>query len=298
MTPDVTATLPIRLRLRTKLSEARERLALRATLTAAHLLGLATGLHLRDLRGGKDPLVDLQARLEEAQLNARLAWEIVEMLAACFSKIPERRRPYYRPHLRFRILELRNLLGWSRELAARVFLICPNTLSNWDKNADPDSHTIGSTVKPTPPVTRFADSVRCLLQLMVRLGFGAEDLVAATVARAGWRLAPRSVRRIAKEQPGIPYHPPAGRPLGPVVARFTHHVWMMDVTEVQAFLGGSHFVAAVFDAFSRMPLAVQTFERQPGASAMARLLKAAAKAFTRPKYLITDLGGEFRGRVS
>jgi hypothetical protein len=63
----------------------------------------------------------------------------------------------------------------------------------------------------------------------------------------------------------------------------------MDVTEVQAFLGGTLHVAAVFDAFSRVPLAVQTFERRPGASTMARLLKTAARGFPRPKYLITDL---------
>jgi hypothetical protein len=30
---------------------------------------------------------------------------------------------------------------------------------------------------------------------------------------------------------------------------------------------------------------------------MARLLAATARAFGAPKYLITDLGGEFRGRV-
>jgi len=51
--------------------DATERLALRATLTASHLLGLATGTHLRTLRGHPDPLLDLQARLEEAELKAR-----------------------------------------------------------------------------------------------------------------------------------------------------------------------------------------------------------------------------------
>jgi transposase InsO family protein len=86
------------------------------------------------------------------------------------------------------------------------------------------------------------------------------------------------------------------KPSRPVIARFAHHVWMMDVTEVQAFLGGTHHVAAVFDAFSRAPLAVQTLERRPGATAMARLLKTAASVFPKPKYLITDLGSEFRAR--
>jgi len=83
-----------------------------------------------------------------------------------------------------------------------------------------------------------------------------------------------------------------------VIARFVHHVWMMDVTEVRSFLGLRVFhVAAVFDAFSRTPLALQVSEAKPGAARMARLLAATAGAFGRPKYLITDLGGEFRGRV-
>jgi transposase InsO family protein len=291
---------PLRLKLRSRLTEAKERIALRATLTAAHLLGLAMGKHLRDLRASKDPLLGLQSRLEQAQLDARLASEIVEILATRFSKIPERRRPHYTPFVRFRILELKNLLGWSREIAARTFLLSPNTLTNWERTADAEAHTVGSTVKPIPPITRYSDSVRSLLQLMVRLGVGGEDLVAATLARAGWRVAPRSVHRIAREAPLPPLPTPPQiprKPSRPVIARFAHHVWTMDVTEVQAFLGGALYVAAVFDAFSRVPLAVQTFERRPGASAMARLLKTAVRAFPRPKYLITDLGGEFRGRI-
>jgi transposase InsO family protein len=296
MSPEM-SLLPLRLKLRSRLTEAKERIALRATLTAAHLLGPATGKHLRDLRASNDPLLGLQSRLEQAQLDARLAWEIVEILATRFSKIPERRRPHYSPAVRFRILELKNFLGWSRDISARVFLLSPNTLTNWERTADAEAQTVGSTVKPVPPVTRFRDSVRSLLQLMVRLRVGGEDLVAATLARAGWRLAPRSVRRIARQAP-LPTPPQIPRmPTRPVIARFAHHVWMMDVTEVQAFLGGTLHVAAVFDAFSRVPLAVQTFETRAGASAMAQLLKTAARAFPKPKYLITDLGSEFRGQI-
>ena len=47
---------PVHLRTRGKLDEATERVALRAALTAAHLLGLATGTHLRNLRELVDPL--------------------------------------------------------------------------------------------------------------------------------------------------------------------------------------------------------------------------------------------------
>ena len=42
-----------------------------------------------------------------------------------------------------------------------------------------------------------------------------------------------------------------------MIARFVHHTWMMDVTEIRSFLGLQVFhLAGVFDAFSRVPLAL------------------------------------------
>ncbi len=99
---------PLHLRVRGKIDAATERLALRAALTASHLLGLATGTHLRELRGHDEPLLRLQARVEEAELRARLAWEALEILRARFDKIPERHRPYFTPGQRSRILEIKS----------------------------------------------------------------------------------------------------------------------------------------------------------------------------------------------
>ncbi len=182
---------PVYLRLRGTLDEATERLALRAVFSASHLLGLATGTHLRKLRAQNDPLAELQARLEEAELRARLAGETAELLAARFSKVPERHRPYFTPAQRFRILEVRSLLAWTAEEAARVFLVCPNTILNWEKAADSEKHGVGSTVKPTPPVRHAADVVRSTIQAMTRLGLGGQDLMTRILARAGWRVSAR-----------------------------------------------------------------------------------------------------------
>ena len=78
------------------------------------------------------------------------------------------------------------------------------------------------------------------------------------------------------------------------IVEHTNHVWMMDVTEFKTLFGAStlHF-AAVFDAFSRLPLVGMTFASKPGGTSMARLFKIAVAAFGWPKYVITDLGGEF-----
>jgi transposase InsO family protein len=295
----VETTPPVRLRVRGRINQATETVAHRAALNAAHLLGIAFGLLLRDLRRLKDPLAEALARTKEAELSAKLAFDIVDLLSARLDKIPDRHRPYYTPSQRFRILEIKSLLGWSTDLTAKTFRVCPNTISNWERGADFDARTVGSTVKPTPPIVRLADVGRRLVQAMIRLGVGGEDLVAQTLARAGWKVSARSVRRIGRERhgQGPPPAPLSSKTNRPVIAHFAHHVWMMDVTVVRVFLGDEFHVAAVFDAFSRVPLAVHTFDRTPGAAVMARLLKAAAKAFGKPTYVITDRGGEFTGKV-
>jgi transposase InsO family protein len=267
---------------------------------AARILGLATGTHLRQLRGFADPMTALQARLQDAELRARLASEAAELLAARFSRIPEGHRPYFTPAQRFRILEIRSLLAWSAVETARAFLVCPHTVLNWEKAADPASRTAGSIVEPTPPVRRAADVVRSTAQLLARLGFGGQDLCARLLARAGWRVSARSIGRYRRERllPAAPNGAAATSPQPrPVRSRFVHHVWMMDLSEVKQFLGPTLHIAAVFDAFSRAPLAVQVFELRPTAQDAARLLRAAARRFAHPRYLVSDLGGEFTAHI-
>jgi transposase InsO family protein len=285
---------PARLR---SLGRAASRVALDALLRAHDLLGHATGRHLREARAEADPLRHLQARLDEAELKARIAWDTVAILRARLGKIPEGRRPYYTPAQRFRILELKSLLGWTRAEAAATFLVCTNTIGNWEGQVRPGSDTIGSTVKPTPPVVRLADAVRSLVQSMKRLGFGSDDLLALTLVRAGWKISARTVGRIMREtlRPAPIAPPPPTRPQRPVKASFVHHVWMADTSEVRAFLGGTFHMAALFDAFSRVPLVVGTFDHRPTSTEMAALLAKAIAAFGQPKYLITDLGPEFQG---
>ncbi len=147
-----------------------------------------------------------------------------------------------------------------------------------------------------PPLRRAADIVRWTIQMMARVGLGGQDLLARTLARAGWAVSARAVGRYRKHKiVPPPARPPTEtrRPTHTVITRFVHHVWMMDVSQVRQFLGPDLFMAAVFDAHSRVPLAVQVFDKRPHAPDMVRLLRTAVRRFARPKYLITDLGGEF-----
>jgi transposase InsO family protein len=152
-------------------------------------------------------------------------------------------------------------------------------------------------VKPTPPVRRFADSVRATVHLLARCGM-SETRAALELARAGWRVSERSVARIRRafRPPPTPTPPAPASPRRPVIARFVHHTWMMDVTQIRSLLGSqTFFLTGVFDAFSRMPLALSLSSLHPQACDTARLLRSAAKLFRAPKYVITDLGGEFTG---
>jgi transposase InsO family protein len=283
------------------LDGANEKLALGAAFAAAHLLGLAAGILLRRLRATHDPLAVALAQARESEIKALLWARAAEILAGRFDKLHERRRPFFTPQQRFQILEIQSLLGWAADQTARTFRVCKNTILNWEKHADPLSQTVGRTVASAPPVRRFHDVVRSTLQAMVTFGFGSDGQVAQTLSRAGWKVSARSVARVRRERRALTPGPSIEQQIThPVIARFVNHVWMMDVTLVRSFLNGQHgeiHVAAVFDAFSRAPLVVQTFVAKPGASAMARLLKIAAHAFGTAKYVITDQGREFTGKV-
>jgi hypothetical protein len=114
------AAVPIRLRLRGRINDTTEKLALRAAFAAAHLFGLATGILLRRLRGMKDPLAQALAQAREAETKAVLLAKAVEILGSRFDKLPERRSPFYTPRQRFQILELKSLVGWSGDEIARL----------------------------------------------------------------------------------------------------------------------------------------------------------------------------------
>jgi transposase InsO family protein len=131
-----------------------------------------------------------------------------------------------------------------------------------------------------------------------RAARGGQDLIARTLARAGWKVSARSVGRYRKAKAVPPPLPEAPRrKANPVRTCFVHHTWMMDVTQIRQFLGTDIYLAAVFDAHSRVPLLLRIFDTMPGAAEMAALLRRAVEVFGNPKYLLTDLGGEFAGEL-
>jgi transposase-like protein len=84
--------------------------------------------------------------------------EAVEIHGSRWNKLPERQRPHYTPEARFRIVRLKTLLGLSAAETARLFRISTNTVLRWEDEArvGPERDTVGSLLKPVPPVRRYA----------------------------------------------------------------------------------------------------------------------------------------------
>jgi transposase InsO family protein len=270
----------------------------RAILKAARLMGVAGATHLGSFRGRDGGFEDLASRLQEAQIKHNIAWEISGLLQERFGKVPERNRPHYNASQRFHILELRKTLGWNLIQTAKNFLVCENTISSWEESQNPETKTVGLATLKTP-IRRFDDGVRHLVQRMVGLGFGGNVLVAKHLLAAGWKICEKTVRNIKREKRAIPNTVPTTDkarpiPVNPVQAHFVNHVWMMDITEVKNFFATQKFyLAVVFDAYSRMPLACMAFDKTPSGAQIARLFKTVVKNFGIPTHLISDLGGQF-----
>ena len=185
---------------------------------------------------------------------------------------------------------------------ARIFRVSTGTVLRWESEAQakPDRETVGSLLKPDPPVRRFADVVRHVVQTLTLAGFPGDASVAASLARAGWRLSRRTVQRIRREKPvARPPSPPLPATKSHSVrARYPHHVWMFDITEIPGLLRLFSFkLAVVFDVFSRSPLVARVFLAEPSAVDIGRLFSTAVRRFGAPRHSVSDQGPQFTAEI-
>lgn len=274
-------------------------LVLRALVKATHLLGIVLGRRLAEMREKGDAAQVLLAQLHEQTLNVSLYQEALDISHLRWNKLPERQRPHHTPESRFRILRLRQLWALSHDETARIFCVSPGTIARWQAElvADPNLTTVGSLLRPVPPVRRYADSIRHLVQAMALAGFPGDRSIAQTLAREGWKIARRTVGRIRKESPVTPTAPER-KGCRAVRARYPNHVWMADLTEVPSLFRIFSFkLAVVFDAFSRLPLTFRVFASEPSAADIASLFSRAASHFGRPRHFVSDQGPQFTASV-
>jgi transposase InsO family protein len=238
-------------------------------------------------------------RAEEQGLLLRMMREAAGILGARWDKVPERQRPHYSPEQRFRILRIRSFLGLSQRETAAMFRLSVETIARWEtETATVDGEDERPLVAPHPPV-RFADVVRALVKTMELAGFGGNDLIARTLARAGWKLSARTVGRIRRERWPLPRVSEAASTVPRAVrAKRPNHVWMVDLTDVKGLFGLVTFkVAVAFDAFSRMPLSARVFTKEPSSAEIARFVSRTAKQRGQPAHFVSDRGACFTGGV-
>ncbi|MDO8680904.1 MAG: hypothetical protein Q7R30_20485 [Acidobacteriota bacterium] len=166
---------------------------LRAVLISIRLFGQAAGFRLAReaarCNGAAASILELCLALARAEQE--IAW-----LAARLARVPPRHRPHYTPSERWQWLECRHLQGWSLDDTARRALVTAATIARWERDAVRAEDGRAPVARPTPPIRRFSDAVRALVQLMDRCGVGGNALIARTLLRAGWRVSPETVRRI------------------------------------------------------------------------------------------------------
>jgi len=249
------------------------------------------------------------AETERLHTEIRLLVEELAIKDARWSRLPARRRPYYGPVQRMRILKLRAARGWSVEQTAARFLVTEDTIASWIRRVDEvGEHAL---VQIKEPVNKFPDFVaylvRSLKLLCPTLG---KVRIAQVLARAGLHLGATTVGRMLKHR--RPKGEVAGEVAGKgraVTAKYPNHVWHVDLTVVPTLAGfwipwlpharAQHWpfcwwLAVAVDHASRLCVGFAVFMQRPTSPEVCAFLNRAIKsAGSRPKHMITDQGSQF-----
>jgi hypothetical protein len=181
-------------------------LAATAYCKALPLLGLAVATRFADLRADPEPLARAHAKIEEQVLVIGALWDFIAVLVQRMQRIPDKRRPQYSPLGRFTILRFGLLLNLGLLDLARLALVSVATIERWQADLrSPEEESRPRTVRPNPPLRRYADIVEHLVQGLAFAGLSGQPMIAATLARAGYLVSRSTVRRrLSKPASGPP----------------------------------------------------------------------------------------------
>jgi len=226
------------------------------------------------------------------------------------------RRPRYKPTDRMAILELRARRGWTLAETARRFLVEPKTIASWMQRLDEEGER--TLVQTSMPLNKYPDFVRYLVQrLKVLCPTMGKRKIAETLARAGLHLGSTTVQRMVNAVGPEPatdadtkHDEEATKVSGrTVIANYPNHVYGVDLTVVVTMAGFwtmlspfawlqrwpfCYWVAVAIDHFSRRVIGFAVFLKPPStADVNAFLGRAIRTTGKKPKYFITDQGGQF-----
>lgn len=265
----------------------------------------------------------LQAELDRAQTEIALLNEELAIKNDRMARVRPRRRPYYGPIHRMRILQLKAARGWSSSQVARVFAVTEETIASWQKRVDEEGEH--ALVKLSEPINKFPDYVGYLVRWLKSMCPAMGKLrIAQTLARAGLHLGATTVRQMLRENPDSDCQGPpkqdqpteAALSEEPVVvstrvlkAKRPDHIWHLDLSVVPTAAGFSvpwlpfskplrwpfcWWVAVVIDQFSRRVCGFAVFKKMPSSTDTCRFLDRVTKRTgSKPKPIITDKGRQF-----
>ena len=216
-----------------------------------------------------------------------------DLITARFLRLPNTRRPHYRPHERMDILWHAARYRLSVEDTARIFVLSVQTVLNWRRV------TSRKDPRLLPSLGGLPDLVHELVhRLKVEWPQWGTRKIAGQLARMGVKASRSSVQRILRRGPRKPAEPevtsgPTGRVL---LAKRPNHIWMIDFTRVGGVVRPL-WMGAVIDAYSRNVLAVAAVRGAPNGAFAVRLLRAAVRRNDAPRWLVTDKDPVLRGGV-
>ena len=257
-------------------------------------LGLAHALSRWWRRG--DPVQAGFAERVMVQVELEKVRGVVEIQRARLARFPARHRKHYTPVERFRILELMGAFGLGLRETARLFLVDPQTIARWQREAlaEPEAETVGTLVRADPPLRGYDDVVKRLVQMLDSFEVGGSAGIAQMLARAGLKLGRETVRRYRRApRPPRPGDEAMGKPRV-LRGKRVNHIWTADLTEIRGFLGlFTYKLVVVLDLFSRFPLAFGIFRREPTAGQVVGVLDRAIRRHGRPGHFVSDQGAQF-----
>lgn len=261
-------------------------------------MGLAHALSKLWRRG--DPVQAGFAERMLVQVELEKTRAISDIMRARLERFPARQRKHYSPEQRFRIVVLMQTYGLSRKEAAHIFLVDPQTITRWEREAlaEPETEAIGNLVRAKPPLRGYDDVVKRLVQMLDAWDIGGSTKIAQMLARAGLKIGRETVRRYRRTP--RPSHPADNSQPKPRVlrAKYANHIWLADLTEIRGFLGLFVYkLIVVLDLRSRYPLAFGVFKREPTSSQVLEVLVRAMRRHGRPRHFVSDQGSQFTATV-
>ncbi|MEM9752934.1 MAG: DDE-type integrase/transposase/recombinase [Planctomycetota bacterium] len=252
------------------------------------------------------PVLRLLAERDHAHSEAVLLERELAIFQTQRRRYPAKHRPHFAPQERAEILQLQRLRGWSAKQTTERFVLHPNSVRNWQR-AIREKHRAERAVGQ-PPWNKLHAGIRWTVHELRRLcperDFGTRTIT-RHLLRAGIQISRASVRRILEEEPErLPRERKVKVSCQPVTrsspAYFynppsPHEVWHVDLTCLR-ILWRRYEVAAVIDGFSRKIIALKAYRCTPGTEEMAGLIDQAIHQHQRPKFVVTDRGGQFQQR--